>query len=136
MEFLASLNFLDILLLIVILILSLFAAVKGLFKNIVLLILMVFTVIMAGILARKIQQVYTSSIIEDPGSAYLASFILVLLCAYLIIFGTMKVFLHNNKEKESLSNTLFAFFIALVRFSFIFAIVCSTLNSFDTVKDN
>ncbi|OEZ33609.1 hypothetical protein AS144_03800 [Francisella endosymbiont of Amblyomma maculatum] len=136
MEFLASLNFLDILLIIVILILSLFAAVNGLFKNIVLLILMVFTVIMAGILAQKIQQVYTSSIIEDPDTAYLVSFILVLLCAYLIIFGTMKVFLRNNKEKESLSNTLFAFFIALVRFSFIFAIVCSTLNSFDTVKDN
>ena len=47
MEFLASLNFLDILLIIVILILSLFAAINGLFKNIVLLILMVFTVIMA-----------------------------------------------------------------------------------------
>ncbi|MFV9972333.1 MAG: CvpA family protein [Francisella endosymbiont of Hyalomma asiaticum] len=136
MEFLASLNFLDILLIIVILILSLFAAIKGLFKNIVLLILMVFTVIMAGILAQKIQQVYTSSIIEDPGTAYLVSFILVLLCAYFIIFGTMKVFLRNNKEKESLSNTLFAFFIALVRFSLIFAIVCSTLNSFDTIKDN
>ncbi|APC92123.1 MULTISPECIES: CvpA family protein [Francisella] len=136
MEFLASLNFLDILIIIIILILSLFAAVKGLFKNIVLLILMVFAVIMAGILAQKIQQVYISSIIEDPGTAYVVSFVLVLLCAYLIIFGIMKVFLRNNKEKESLSNTLFAFVIALVRFSFIFAIVCSTLNSFDTFKDN
>lgn len=71
---------------------------------------MVFTVIMAGILAQKIQQVSTCSIIEDPGTAYLVSFILVLLCAHFIIFGTMKVFLRNNKEKESLSNTLFAFF--------------------------
>ncbi|APD49972.1 CvpA family protein [Francisella hispaniensis] len=136
MEFLSNLNFLDFLIIIVILILSLFAAVKGLFKNIVLLILMVFAVILSGILAQKIQQLYISSIIEDPGTAYVVSFVLVLLCAYLIIFGIMKVFLRNNKEKESLSNTLFAFFIALVRFGFIFAILCSTLNSFDAVKDN
>ena len=136
MEFLENLNFLDFLITIVILILSLFTAVKGLFKNIVLLILMVFAVILSGTLAQKIQQLYISSIIEDPGTAYIVSFVLVLLCAYLIIFGMMKVFLRNNKEKESLSNTLFAFFIALVRFGFISAIACSTLNSFDAVKDN
>lgn len=53
MEFLSSLNFLDILIMIVILILSLFAAVKGLFKNIVLLLLMVFAVVLSGILAQK-----------------------------------------------------------------------------------
>ncbi|AJI54520.1 colicin V production family protein [Francisella philomiragia] len=136
MDFLASINFLDILLVIVILILSLFAAVKGLFKNIVLLILMVFAVIMSGILAQKVQLAYINSLIEDPATAYVVSFILVLVCAYLIIFGVMKVFMRNNKEKESLSNTLLAFFIALVRFGFIFAIACSTLNSFDSVKDN
>lgn len=137
MEFLSSLNFLDILIMIVILILSLFAAVKGLFKNIVLLLLMVFAVVFIWNLAhKKSSKFYVGSLIEDPGTAYVVSFILVLLCAYLIIFGIMKVFLRNNKEKESLSNTLFAFFIALVRFSFIFAIACSTLNSIDAVKDN
>lgn len=65
MEFLSSLNFLDILIMIVILILSLFAAVKGLFKNIVLLLLMVFAVVLSGILAQKIQQIYVGSLIED-----------------------------------------------------------------------
>ncbi|WP_150466711.1 CvpA family protein [Francisella sp. SYW-9] len=129
-------NFLDILIIIVVLILSLFASVKGLFKNIVLLVLMIFSVVLAGILAQKIQIAYINSLIEDPNIAYIVSFILVLLGAYLIIFGIMKVFLRNNKEKESLTNTIFAFFIALVRFSFVFAIVCSTLNSFDKVKEN
>ncbi|MED7818708.1 MULTISPECIES: CvpA family protein [unclassified Francisella] len=136
MAFLESINFLDILIIVVILILSLFASVKGLFKNIVLLVLMIFAIVLAGVLAQKIQQSYINSLISDPGTAYVVSFILVLLGAYLIIFGIMKVFLRNNKEKESLSNTIFAFFIALVRFSFIFAIVCSTLNSFDSIKDN
>ncbi|AIT09312.1 hypothetical protein LO80_04565 [Candidatus Francisella endociliophora] len=136
MEFLESINFLDILIIIVIFILSLFAAVKGLFKNIVLFILMIFAVVMAGILAQKIQQTYINSLITDPNTAYIVSFVLVLICAYLIIFGVMKIFMRNNKEKESLSNTLFAFFIAFVRFSFIFAIICSTLNSFDSVKDS
>ena len=136
MAFLESINFLDILIIIVILILSLFASVKGLFKNIVLLVLMIFSVVLAGILAQKIQQTYINSLIEDPNIAYIVSFILVLLGAYLIIFGIMKVFLRNNKEKESLSNTIFAFFVALVRFSFVFAIVYSTLNSFDKVKEN
>ena len=136
MDILESINFLDILIIIVILILSLFASVKGLFKNIVLLVLMIFSVVLAGILAQKIQQAYINSLIEDPNIAYIVSFILVLLGAYLIIFGIMKVFLRNNKEKESLTNTIFAFFIALVRFGFVFAIVCSTLNSFDSVKEN
>lgn len=136
MAFLESINFLDILIIIVILILSLFALVKGLFKNIVLLVLMIFSVVLAGILAQKIQQTYINSLIEDPNIAYIVSFILVLLGAYLIIFGIMKVFLRNNKEKESLSNTIFALFVALIRFSFVFAIVCSTLNSFDAVKEN
>ncbi|API86227.1 CvpA family protein [Francisella uliginis] len=136
MDFLESINFLDILIIIVILILSLFASVKGLFKNIVLLVLMIFSVVLAGILAQKIQQAYINSLIEDLNIAYIVSFILVLLGAYLIIFGIMKVFLRNNKEKESLTNTIFAFFIALVRFGFVFAIVCSTLNSFDSVKEN
>ncbi|AJC48173.1 CvpA family protein [Allofrancisella guangzhouensis] len=136
MSFLESLNFLDILIIILSLILSLFAAVKGLFKNIVLLILMIFAVIMAGILAQKIQQSYINSIVSDPGTSYVVSFILVLISAYLIIFGVMKVFMKNNKEKETLSNTLFAFFIAITRYSFIFAIICSTLNSFDSIKDS
>jgi uncharacterized membrane protein required for colicin V production len=136
MNFLESINFLDIIIIIVILVLSLFASVKGLFKNIVLLVLMIFAIVLAGVLAQKIQLAYINSFISDPGTAYVVSFILVLLGAYLIIFGIMKVFLRNNKEKESLSNTIFAFFIALVRFSFVFAIVCSTLNSFDKVKEN
>ncbi|MDE4988681.1 CvpA family protein, partial [Francisella tularensis subsp. holarctica] len=76
-------------------------------------------VVLSGILAQKIQQSYVGSLIEDPCTAYVVSFILVLLCAYLIIFGIMKVCLRNNKEKESLSNTFFDFFIDLVRFSFI-----------------
>lgn len=136
MSFFESINFLDILIIIVVFILSLFAAVKGLFKNIVLFILMIFAVVMAGILAQKIQMAYINSLITDPNTAYIVSFVLVLVCAYLIIFGVMKVFMRNNKEKESLSNTLFAFFIALVRFSFIFAIICSTLNSVEAVKEN
>lgn len=135
MGFFEIINFLDILIIIVIFILSLFAAVKGLFKNIVLLILMIFAVILAGVLAHQIQSAYINSLIEDPGTAYIVSFILVLVCAYLIIFGIMKVFMRNNKEKESLSNTFFAFFIAIIRFSFIAAIICSTLNSFDSVKN-
>ncbi|MDE4978430.1 CvpA family protein, partial [Francisella tularensis subsp. holarctica] len=77
-SFLSSLNFLDNLIRIVILILSLFAAVKGLFKNIVLLLLMVFAVVLSGILAQKMQQIYVGSLIEDPGTAYVVSFILVL----------------------------------------------------------
>lgn len=97
---------------------------------------MIFAVVMAGILAEKIQKVYLSSIITDTNTAYIISFILVLICAYLIIFGVMKVFLRNNKEKEGLSNTLFAFIIALIRFSFIAAIICSTLNSIDYVKNS
>ncbi|ASG68650.1 hypothetical protein CDV26_09820 [Francisella halioticida] len=136
MTFLENINFLDILIIVVILILSLFASVKGLFKNIVLLVLMIFSVVLAGILAQKIQQAYINSLIDDPNIAYIVSFILVLLGAYLIIFGIMKVFLRNNKEKESLTKTIFSFFIALVRFSFVFAIVCSTLNSFEQVKEN
>ncbi|GMN89503.1 CvpA family protein [Francisella sciaenopsi] len=136
MDFLTSLNFLDILIIIFIFILSLFAAVKGLFKNIVLFILMIFAVVLAGILAQKIQNAYLNSLITDNNTSYITSFILVLVCAYLIIFGVMKVFMRNNKEKEGISNTLFAFIIALVRFSFIAAIVCSTLNSIDYVKNS
>jgi len=136
MSFFESINFLDILMMIVIFILSLFAAVKGLFKNIVLFILIIFAVVMAGILAQKIQIAYINSLITDPNTAYIISFILVLVCAYLIIFGIMKVFMRNNKEKESLSNTLFAFFIAFTRFSFVFAIICSTLNSIDSIKES
>ena len=44
MSFFESLNFLDIVILISILIISLFAAVKGLMKNIVQLILMIFAI--------------------------------------------------------------------------------------------
>ncbi|MFT5950993.1 MAG: putative membrane protein required for colicin V production [Francisella sp.] len=77
---------------------------------------------------------YVDKLISDPNTAYITSFILVLLGAYLMIFGVMKVFFKKNKEKESLSNTLFAFFIALIRFFFIWALICSTLNSFDAVK--
>ena len=134
MSFFESLNFLDIIIIVITVIISLFAAVKGLFKNIVLLILMIFAIVLAGILAQKIQLSYVDKLISDPNTAYITSFILVLLGAYLMIFGVMKVFFKNNKEKESLSNTLFAFFIALIRFFFIWALICSTLNSFDAVK--
>lgn len=136
MGFFESINFLDILLVVIIFIFSLFGAVKGLFKNIVLLLLMIFAVMMAGILAQKIQLAYMSSIIADPNYAYIVSFILVLLCAYLIIFGIMKAFMKNNKEKEGLSNTLFAFFIAIIRFSFIAAIILATLNSIESIKES
>jgi uncharacterized membrane protein required for colicin V production len=136
MSFFESLNFLDIIIIVITVIISLFAAVKGLFKNIVLLILMIFAIVLAGILAQKIQLSYVNKLISDPNTAYITSFILVLLGAYLIIFGVMKVFFKNNKEKESLSNTLFAFFIALIRFFFIWALICSTLNSFDAVKES
>ena len=136
MSFFESLNFLDIIIIVITIIISLFAAVKGLFKNIVLLILMIFAIVLAGIMAQKIQINYINKLITDSNTAYITSFILVLLGAYLIIFGIMKVFLKNNKEKESLSNTLFAFFIALIRFFFIWALICSTLNSVDAVKDS
>jgi uncharacterized membrane protein required for colicin V production len=136
MSFFESLNFLDIIIIVITVIISLFAAVKGLFKNIVLLILMIFAIVLAGILAQKIQLSYVNKLISDPNTAYITSFILVLLGAYLIIFGVMKVFFKRNKEKESLSNTLFAFFIALIRFFFIWALICSTLNSFDAVKES
>ena len=136
MDFLTSLNFLDILILIICFILSLFGTIKGLFKNIVLLILMLFSVILAGILAQQIQIAYMNSLIIDKQTSYIVSFILVLVCAYLVIFGVMKVFIKNNKEKENISNTIFAFFIALTRFLFLFAIIFSTLNSFEVVKDN
>ena len=136
MSFFESLNFLDIMIISITVIISLFAAVKGLFKNIVLLILMIFAIVLAGILAQKIQINYINKLITDTNTAYITSFILVLVGAYLIIFGVMKVFFKNNKEKESLSNTLFAFFIALIRFFFIWALICSTLNSFNTVKES
>ena len=136
MEFINNLNFLDILMIAITLILSIFGAVKGLFKNIVLLILVLFSVILAGILAEQIQLAYMNSLITDHETSYVTSFILVLVGAYLIIFGIMKVFMRNNKEKESITNTIFAFFIAIIRFSFLFAIICSTLNSFTVVKDN
>ena len=136
MSFFESLNFLDIIIIVITVIISLFAAVKGLFKNIVILILMIFAIVLAGILAQKIQLSYVNKLISDPNTAYITSFILVLLGAYLIIFGVMKVFFKRNKEKESLSNTLFAFFIALIRFFFIWALICSTLNSFDAVKES
>ena len=136
MNFFESLNFLDIIIIVITLIISLFAAVKGLFKNIVLLILMIFSIALAGILAQKIQINYIDKLIADPNTAYITSFILVLLGAYLIIFGLMKVFFKNNKEKESLSNTLFAFFIALIRFFFVWALICSTLNSFEVIKES
>ncbi len=136
MSFFESLNFLDIMIIAITVIISLFAAVKGLFKNIVLLILMIFAIVLAGILAQKIQINYINKLITDTNTAYITSFILVLVGAYLIIFGVMKVFFKNNKEKESLSNTLFAFFIALIRFFFIWALICSTLNSFDTAKES
>ena len=136
MNFFESLNFLDIIIMVITLIISLFAAVKGLFKNIVLLILMIFAVALAGILAQKIQFGYINSLISDPNTAYITSFILVLIGAYLIIFGIMKAFMKNNQEKESLSNTLFAFFIALIRFFFVWALICSTLNLFETVKES
>ena len=136
MEFITNLNLIDIAIIVLCLILSLFGAVKGLFKNIVLLILMIFSVILAGILAAQIQVGYLNALITDPETAYVVSFILVLVCAYLIIFGIMKVFMKNNKETERLSNTIFAFFIALTRFLFLFAIICSSINSFDIVKDN
>ena len=93
MSFFESLNFLDIVILISILIISLFAAVKGLMKNIVQLILMIFAIALAGILAQKIQSAYINNFITDQNTAYIASFILVLLGAYLIIFGVMKVFI-------------------------------------------
>ncbi len=136
MSFFESLNFLDIIIIVLTIIISLFASVQGLFKNIVLLILMIFSIALAGILAQKIQINYINQLITEPNTAYITSFILVLLGAYLIIFGLMKVFFKNNKEKESLSNTLFAFFIALIRFTFIWALICSTLNSFETVKES
>ncbi|GAB4221737.1 MAG: CvpA family protein [Francisella sp.] len=136
MEIFSEFNFLDILIIVVILILSLFATVKGLFKNIVLFILVIFSVLLAGVLSQKITQSYMSSIIEDPNTSYVVSFILVLICAYLIIFGIMKVFLRNNKEKEGLQNVLLAFFVALMRFSFVFSIICSTLNTINIVQDN
>ncbi|MFT5951221.1 MAG: putative membrane protein required for colicin V production, partial [Francisella sp.] len=104
MSFFESLNFLDIIIIVITVIISLFAAVKGLFKNIVLLILMIFAIVLAGILAQKIQLSYVDKLISDPNTAYITSFILVLLGAYLMIFGVMKVFFKNNKEKESLSN--------------------------------
>jgi uncharacterized membrane protein required for colicin V production len=136
MEFLQSLNILDIFIILSTFIISLFAAVKGLMKNIIQLILMIFAVALAGILAQKIQAAYINNFIEDPNTAYIVSFILVLLGAYLIIFGIMKIFFKKNEEKESLSNTFFAFFIALIRYLFIWALVCSTLNSIDAVKDH
>ena len=136
MEYINDLNFLDILIIIITLILSIFGAVKGLFKNIVLLILMLFSVILAGILAHKIQLSYMDKLITDPKMSYGVSFILVLIGAYLIIFGLMKVFMKNNKETENLSNTIFAFFIALSRFMFLFSIILSSLGAFDVVKDN
>ena len=136
MEFITNLNALDIAITVLCLILSLFGAVKGLFKNIVLLILTLFSVILAGILASQIQVGYLDSLITDPRTSYVVSFVIVLVCAYLIIFGIMKLFMKNNKETESLSNTIFAFFIALTRFLFLFAILCSSLNNFDAIKDN
>ena len=136
MSFFESLNFLDIIIIVITIIISLFAAVKGLMKNIIQLILMVFAIALAGILAQKIQVNYINKLITDTNTAYITSFILVLLGAYLIIFGLMKVFFKNNKEKEGLSNTLFAFFIALIRFFFVWALICSTLNSFDVVKES
>jgi uncharacterized membrane protein required for colicin V production len=136
MSFFESLNFLDIIIIVITLIISLFAAVKGLFKNIVLLTLMIFAVALAGVLAQKIQFSYINSLIFNPNTAYITSFILVLLGAYLIIFGIIKVFMKKNEEKENLSNTLFAFFIALIRYFFVWAILCSTLNSFEDVKES
>ena len=136
MSFFESLNFLDIVILISIFIISLFAAVKGLMKNIVQLILMIFAIALAGILAQKIQSAYINNFITDQNTAYIVSFILVLLGAYLIIFGVMKVFMKNNKEKEGLMNTAIAFMIAFLRYSFVWALICSTVSSFDAIKDS
>lgn len=136
MEFLESLNFLDIAMLIAIFILSLFSAVKGLFKNIVSFVLMIFAVLAAGLLAVKIRDGFMSSIIDDPGVAYVVSFLFVLICAYLIIFGIMKIFMKNNKEKEGIGNTFFALFIAIIKYVLIFSIISSTISSIDYVKDS
>lgn len=136
MNFLQSLNVLDILIIITTFIISLFAAVKGLMKNIIQLLLMIFAVALAGILAQKIQTAYINNLITDPNTAYIVSFILVLLGAYLIIFGIMKIFFKKNEEKEGLSNTFMAFFIAFIRYLFVWALICSTLNSIEAVKEH
>ena len=136
MQFLQSLNFLDILFIIVILILSLFASVKGLFKNIVLLVLVIFAVILASSFAEAIQKKYTDSIISNVATSYVVSFVLVLLGAYLITSGVMKIFFKKNQEKDGFSNTILSFVVAMIRFTFILSIICSTLNSFDSIADN
>jgi len=135
MEFFESLNLLDIFIIITTVIISLFAAVKGLMKNIVQLILMIFAIVLAGILAQKIQTAYINNFITDQNTAYIVSFIAVLLGAYLIIFGVMKIFFKNNQEKEGIMNTVIAFLIAFIRYSFVWALICSTLSSFDAIKD-
>ncbi len=135
MDFLESLNLLDIGMIVVVLIFSLFGAVKGLMKNIVSLVLAIFAILLAGLLAQKLQKAYINDFIDDKNIAYITSFLIILTCAYLIIFGVMKVLMGKNKERDSILNTIISLFIAIIRFTLIAAIVCSTLKSVEAVTD-
>lgn len=136
MEFIEQLNFLDIVFIVCVLILSLFSSIKGLVKNIVTLLFMIFSVLLAGFLARALEDRYIDSLINDENTAYFVSFALILIVSYLLLIALMKVFNRNNEEKEGFINTFMAFTLAILKFSFLLTIICATLNTLDGVSDN
>jgi len=129
-----SLSILDIVIIVVGIALSLFSCVKGLFKNLISFILMIVAIVVAGVFAQKLQVNFVNSIISDNRYAYIVSFLMILGCSYLIIFGIMKTFMSKNKEKDGFANIILSFFIALIRYSFIFAIALATVASIPNVE--
>jgi len=127
MSFLQNLNGLDYTLTTIIIIVSLLASLKGVVRNLINILMLLFSYIFASFLAKKLYDVVINKKIPNDSLGYAVSFVLVIIIAYIVLNLFFKFVIRDSKEKVCIKCMIIGFILCAIKYFLIFSIAFSSL---------